>query len=149
MVHGKLDFICLEFFFFWCRGIHDYPPLTIKSIPCECSSLGGWNVDCNVRKMLQQWYATKTEDRDSCRIYHVESVNKEQVVTFNYCESGQILQNHHWRISPICLSIYIGFVCLCSKKAAVFNYALMWIIRRTKFNKCLDSKLIIMEIVII
>lgn len=91
--------------FFWCRGIHDYPPLTIKSIPCECSSLGGWNVDCNVRKMLQQWYATKTEDRDSCRIYHVESVNKEQVVTFNYCESGQILQNHHWRISPICLSI--------------------------------------------
>lgn len=91
--------------FFWCRGIHDYPPLTIKSIPCECSSLGGWNVDCNVQRMLQQWYATKTEDRDSCRIYHVESVNKEQVVTFNYCESGQILQNHHWRISPICLSI--------------------------------------------
>lgn len=35
--------------------------------------------------------------------------------------------------------VNIGFVCLFSKKAAVFNYALMWIIRRTE---CLDSKLI-------
>lgn len=103
--------------FFWFRGINDYPPLSIKVIPCKCSSFGGWNVDCNVQKMLQQRYATKTEDRDSCRIYHVESVNKEQVVTFNYCESSQILQNHHRRISLICLSI--GFVCLCSKKEAV------------------------------
>lgn len=51
----------------------------------------------------------------------MESVNKEQVATFNYCESSQILENHHQRIPLICLSI--GFVCLCSKEA-VFSYVL-------------------------